>query len=83
MFIFIFLKIVIYFTNKLKGKGAKIATVNLKLGKYNSGKLKGAKLYTVDQKGAKPYILNQNWAKVTSLLGRVKKAFSRRGLHHQ
>ena len=31
-----------------KGKGAKIATVNLKMGNYNSGKLKGAKLYTVN-----------------------------------
>ena len=30
------------------GKGAKIATINLKMGNYNSGKLKGAKLYTVN-----------------------------------
>ena len=51
-----------------KGKNAKIATVNLKMGTYNSGKLKGAKLYTVNQIGAKPYIVNQNGAKVTSLL---------------
>ena len=31
-----------------KGKGAKIATVNLKMCNYNSGKLNGAKLYTVN-----------------------------------
>ena len=31
-----------------KGKGAKIVTVNLKMGNYNSGKLKGAKLYIVN-----------------------------------
>ena len=66
-----------------KGKGAKIATVNLKMGNYNSGKLKGAKLYTVNLNGVKPYIVNQNEAKVTSLLGRVKQAFSIRELHHQ
>ena len=30
------------------GKGAKVATVNLKIGNYNSGILKGAKLYTVN-----------------------------------
>ena len=36
-----------------KGKCAKIATVNLKMNNYNSGKLKGAKLYTVNQNGAK------------------------------
>ena len=36
------------FIIKFKGKGAKIATVNLKMGNYNSGKLKGAKLYTVN-----------------------------------
>ena len=33
------------------GKGAKIAMVNLKMCNYNSGKLKGAKLYTVNQNG--------------------------------
>ena len=33
---------------KEKGKGAKIVTVNLKMGNYNSGKLMGAKLYTVN-----------------------------------
>ena len=36
-----------------KGKGAKIVIVNLKMCNYNSGKLKGAKLYTVNQNGAK------------------------------
>ena len=36
--------------------------------KYNSGKFKGAKLYTI----------NQNGAKLISLLGRVKRTFSRR-----
>ena len=51
------------------GKCAKIAIVNLKMGNYNSGEFKGAKLYTV----------NQNCAKVTSLLGRVKRTFSGRG----
>ena len=35
------------------GKGAKIVIVNLKMCNYNSGKLKGAKLYTVNQNGAK------------------------------
>ena len=30
------------------GKGAKIATVNLKMGNYDSGKFKGTKLYTVN-----------------------------------
>ena len=38
---------------KIKGKGAKIVIVNLKMCNYNSGKLKGAKLYTVNQNGAK------------------------------
>ena len=50
-----------------KGKGAKIATVNLKMGTYNSCKFKGAK----------PYNVNQNEAKVISLLGKVKRTFSR------
>ena len=35
------------------GKGAKIATVNIKMGKYNSGKFKGAKSYTVNKKWGK------------------------------
>ena len=35
------------------GKGAKIVIVNLKMCNYNSSKLKGAKLYTVNQNGAK------------------------------
>ena len=35
------------------GKGAKIVIVNLKMCNYNSGKLKGAKLYTVNQNEAK------------------------------
>ena len=35
------------------GKGAKIATVNLKMGTYNSRKFKGAKLYTINQNGQK------------------------------
>ena len=35
------------------GKGAKIIIVNLKMCNYDSGKLKGAKLYTVNQNGAK------------------------------
>ena len=52
------------------GKCAKIVIVNLKIGNYNSGKFKGAK----------QYIVNQNGAKVTSLLGRVKRTFFRRGL---
>ena len=56
----------------MKGKGAKIETVNLKMGIYNSGKFKGAKSYTVNKNGAKSYIINQNGAKVTSLLGWVK-----------
>ena len=47
---------------------AKVATVNLKMGTYNSGKFKGPK----------PYIVNQNGAKIISLLGRVKQTFSRR-----
>ena len=51
---------------KIKGKCAKVVTVNLKMGTYNSDKFKGEKLYTV----------NQNGAKVTSLLGRVKRTFS-------
>ena len=38
---------------QIKGKGAKIATVNLKMCNYNSGKLKGVKLYTVNQNRAK------------------------------
>ena len=38
---------------KKMGKGAKIVIVNLKMCNYNSGKLKGAKLYTVNQNGAK------------------------------
>ena len=38
---------------KGKGKGAKIAIVNLKICNYNFGELKGAKLYTVNQNGAK------------------------------
>ena len=38
---------------KEKGKGVKIVIVNLKMCNYNSGKLKGAKLYTVNQNGAK------------------------------
>ena len=54
------------------GKWAKIATVNLKMGTYSSGKFKAAKPYKVNQNGAKPYIVNRNGAKVTSLLGRVK-----------
>ena len=45
-----------------RDKCAKIATVNLKMGTYNSGKFKGTKLYNV----------NQNGAKLTSLLSRVK-----------
>ena len=53
----------------MKGKGAKKATINSKIGNYNSGKFKGAK----------PYTVNQNEAKVTSLLGRVKRTYSRRG----
>ena len=53
----------------LAPKCAKIAIVNVKMGNYNSDKFKGAKLYTV----------NQNGAKVTSLLGRVKRTFSTRG----
>ena len=39
--------LVILYGLTYKGKGAKIATVNFKMGNYNSGKLKGAKLYTV------------------------------------
>ena len=42
------------------GKGAKIVTVNLKMGNYNSSKFKGVKSFTVNKKGEKPYILNQN-----------------------
>ena len=34
-------------------KGAKIVIVNLKMCNYNFGKLKGAKLYTLNQNGAK------------------------------
>ena len=34
-------------------KGAKIAIVNFKMCNYNSGKLKRAKLYIVNQNGAK------------------------------
>ena len=49
------------------------------MGNYNTGKFKGAKPYTVNQNEAKPYIVNKNGAKVTSLLGRVKQTFSRRG----
>ena len=64
-------------------EGAKIATVNLKMSKYNSGKFKGVKPYTVNQNGAKPYIVNQNGAKGNLSVSRVKQAFSKRGLHHQ
>ena len=35
----------------MKCKGAKIVIVDLKMCNYNSGKLKGAKLYTVNQNG--------------------------------
>ena len=48
------------------GKGTKIATVNLNMGTYNSGKFKGVK----------PYTVNQNVAKVTSLFGRVKQTWA-------
>ena len=51
----------------IKVKCAKIVTVNLKMGTYNSGKFKGAKSYTI----------NQNGAKVTSQLDRVRQTFSR------
>ena len=34
--------------NSKQGKVAKIATVNLKMGNYNSGKFKGTKPYTVN-----------------------------------
>ena len=65
------------------GEGAKIATVNLKIDTYNSGKFKGAKSYTINQNEPKPFIVNQNGTKVTSLLGKVKQIFSRRGFHYQ
>ena len=39
-------------TQYLLGKGAKIATVNLKMSTYDSSKFKGAKPYTVKQNGA-------------------------------
>ena len=35
----------------LMGKGAKITTVNLKMGTYNFGKFKETKPYTVNQNG--------------------------------
>ena len=51
------------------GKDAKIATVNLKMGTYNSGKFKGAKPYTINKNGGKIVHCKQKWEKVTSLLG--------------
>ena len=45
------------------GKGAKISTVNLKMGNYNSDKFKGAKSYTVNQNGVKPYIITKTGPK--------------------
>ena len=51
---------------KIKGEGAKLATVNFQMDNSGTPKLDGAK----------SYIVNQNGAKVTSLLGRVKQAFS-------
>ena len=68
--------------NFSSGKGAKVTAVNLKMGTYNYGKFKGAIPYTVNKNGVKPYIVNQNWAKVTSLLGRIKQTFSIRELRH-
>ena len=43
----------VLYSNNFMGKCAKIAIVNLKMCNYNSGKLKGAKLYIVNQNGAK------------------------------
>ena len=54
-------------------KGVKIVIVNLKMCNYNSSKLKGAKLYTVNQNGAKLGKCAKNSHR------KFKRTFSRRG----